>query len=46
MTARSGTRTDDGVNFIDKQDGVFLFLKLFQNRFETFFEITTIFGAR
>ena len=44
--ARRGTRTNDGVDFVDEQHGIWLRLKLGDNRLQTLFEITTIAGAR
>ncbi len=37
-------RTDNGVDFINKQDAVGILLQLFEQRFEAFFKIATIFG--
>ncbi|MNC24850.1 hypothetical protein D3C75_729180 [compost metagenome] len=46
MPTGCGTRTNNGMNFINKQDAVLILLKLFKQRFETFLKITTVFGAR
>ncbi|CAH0326198.1 hypothetical protein SRABI106_04584 [Rahnella aquatilis] len=34
------------MDFINKQNAVFILLQLFQQRFETFLEITAVFGTR
>ena len=44
LAARSRPRTDNGVDFINKQDAVGILLQLFEQRFEAFFKIATIFG--
>ena len=36
--------TDNGVDFINKQDAVGILLQLFEQRFKAFFKIATIFG--
>ena len=36
---------DDGVDFVDKQDGMLDFGQLFEHGFDAGFKITTIFGA-
>ena len=43
--ARRRARTDQRVNFVDKQNGVRIFLQLLQHRFQPLFKIAAIFGA-
>ena len=44
LAARRRPRTDNGVDLINKQDAVGILLQLFEQRFEAFFKIATIFG--
>ena len=42
-TARCGAGTDDRMNFIDEEDGIFIFLQFIDHRFEPLFKITAVF---
>ena len=44
--AGGGTGTDDGMDFIDEQDGIRLFFQLGQHRFQALFEVAAVFCAR
>ncbi len=44
-TAGSGTRADDGVDFVNEQDRLWTFFQLAEQRLEAFLEVAAIFGA-
>ena len=44
-TARGGTGPDDGVNFVDEEDGVGVIFHLFDDGFQTLLEVAAIAGA-
>ena len=43
--ARCGAGTDNRMNFIDEEDGIFIFLQFIDHRFEPLFKITAVFCA-
>ena len=46
LATRGCTRTDNGVDLINKQDAVSVLLQLLEQRFKTFFKVAAIFCAR